>query len=247
MNEYRPGGFLSLPPVVKYLIIINIAIYILTIALGRMGIDLYNYLAVYSIKSQFFNPYQLITHIFMHGGLSHLFFNMFALWMFGKTLEEVWDSKRFFIYYFVCGLGAALLHLTVQYFQIQSAIGQMDAEAVKVVMSNGAEVISNGMNYTDLQMRDLNTLINTPTVGASGAIYGLLLAFGVMFPNSVIYLYFAIPIKAKYFVALLAGLELYLEFSSHGDHIAHLAHLGGMLFGLIFLLVWKKHDFNRWN
>jgi membrane associated rhomboid family serine protease len=247
MSEYKPGGFFSLPPVVKNLLIINVVLFVLTIIFERMGISLYQYLAVYSTKSQNFNPYQLITHMFMHGGIGHLFFNMFALWMFGRVLEDIWGPKRFFIYYFVCGLGAAFLHMLVNYFQIQHLAAQMDPAMVETVMSQGTEVINRGMNYTHGQMRTLNMLINTPTVGASGAIYGLLLAFGMLFPNAIIYIYFAFPLKAKYFVIIYAALELYLGISNHADNIAHFAHLGGMLFGLIFILIWKKHRFNRWQ
>ena len=123
----------------------------------------------------------------------------------------------------------------------------MNPETVSTVMAEGSQVLKMGKNYIDPQMRDLNLLLNTPTVGASGAVYGLLLAYGMLFPNSVIYLYLAIPIKAKYFVMIFAALELYLGFTRTGSNIAHFAHLGGMLFGLIMILMWKKNQFNRWR
>jgi membrane associated rhomboid family serine protease len=247
MKEYRPGGFLSLPPVVKYLLIANVVLFVLTMLLERMGISLFQYLAVYSVKSSLFHPYQLVTHMFMHGSIGHLFFNMFALWMFGRVLEEVWGPQRFFIFYFVCGLGAAILHSLVIYLQINYAIGHMDPNVAQTVINEGADVLSRGMNYTQIEMRNLNLMINTPTVGASGAIYGLLLAFGMLFPNSIIYIYFAFPLKAKYFVMFYAALELYMGISNHSDNIAHFAHLGGMLFGLILILLWRKDRFNRWD
>ncbi|HOY37923.1 MAG TPA: rhomboid family intramembrane serine protease [Bacteroidales bacterium] len=248
MNQYSPGGFFSLPPVVKNILIINIILFLATYILQRTGINLNDYLAIYSIKSSHFQPYQLITHMFMHGSIAHIFFNMFALWMFGRVLEDIWGPKRFFIYYFVTGLGAAFLHLLVNYIEITMLINKMDPVAVDVVLSQGADLLQGGQNYADTLMGKLNLMINIPTVGASGAIFGLLLAFGVMFPNAIIYIFFALPLKAKYFVMIYGGLELYLGFANRaGDNVAHFAHLGGMLFGLIFLLIWKKHRFNRWN
>ncbi|HQL69896.1 MAG TPA: rhomboid family intramembrane serine protease, partial [Bacteroidales bacterium] len=192
MNQYSPGGFLSLPPVVKNLLIINVILFIATLILERTGIDLYQYLAVHSIKSPDFRPYQLITHMFMHGGIGHIFFNMFALWMFGRVLEDVWGSRRFFVYYFVTGLGAAFLHLLVNYIEVQALMKQMNPALVSQVLSEGADLLRSGLNYSDSLAGKLNLMLNTPTVGASGAIYGLLLAFGFLFPNAIIYLYFAL-------------------------------------------------------
>lgn len=237
--NFQRGGFFNLPPVVKTLLIINIALF----ALRFLVPDSIMHLAVFSFKSDFFSPYQLITHMFMHGNFWHLFFNMFALYMFGRILEEVWGSKRFFIYYFFTGLGAAFLHLIVMNIEINSLIAKMDPQQVKYVLDEGSEALMQG-----IQMRDLNLMINTPTVGASGAIYGLLLAFGMMFPNAILYLYAAIPIKAKYLVMIFVAIELVLGFLNRsGDNVAHFAHLGGMLFGLIFILVWRKKQFNRWD
>jgi membrane associated rhomboid family serine protease len=237
-------GLSSLPPVVKGLLIVNVVLF----GISYIFPDLKIYLSVYSFKSEFFMPFQLITHMFMHGNFWHLFFNMFALYMFGKILEEVWGAKRFFIYYFVTGLGAALLHLLVINFEISSLMGQMSAEQINLVLQEGGTKLFQGYNYIDPEMRDLNLMINTPTVGASGAIYGLLLAFGMLFPNTIIYVYFAIPMKAKYLVMIFTAIEIYLGFMNRGgDNIAHFAHLGGMLFGLIFILIWKKHNFKRWQ
>jgi len=241
---YQRKGFLDLPPVVKTLLIINVALFLLTMVFP----DLQLYLAVYSPKSEFFKPIQLISHMFMHGDFWHLFFNMFALYMFGKILEDVWGQKRFFIYYFVTGLGAAALHLGVMHLEINSLINQMASEQVQIVLNEDGNILMSGKNYVDPQMRDLNLMINTPTVGASGAVYGLLLAFGMMFPNVLLYVYFAIPIKAKYLVMIFTAIEIYMGFANRsGDNVAHFAHLGGMLFGLIFILIWKKKQFNRWD
>jgi membrane associated rhomboid family serine protease len=241
---YQRKGLFDLPPVVKILLIINIAMFLLSMIFP----NLQTYLAIYSFKSELFKPIQLITHMFMHGGIWHLFFNMFALYMFGKVLEDVWGQKRFFIYYFVTGLGAALLHLGVIQIEINSLMSHMPIEKIQLVLNEGANIMLSGKNYVDPQMRDLNMMINTPTVGASGAVYGLLLAFGMLFPNVLLYLYFAIPVKAKYLVMGLIAIEIYLGFMNRsGDNVAHFAHLGGMLFGLIFILIWKKKQFNRWQ
>ncbi|MCK9254295.1 MAG: rhomboid family intramembrane serine protease [Bacteroidales bacterium] len=242
--NFQRGGFSNLPPVVKTLLLINIALF----ALKYFAPDLMMHFAVYSFKSEFFKPYQLITHMFMHGNFMHIFFNMFALFMFGRILEQVWGSQRFFIYYFFTGLGAAFLHLFIMNIEINSLMSNMSSEQINLVLNEGGSTLMQGKNYIDIQMRDLNLMINTPTVGASGAIYGLLLAFGMLFPNTILYIYAAIPMKAKYLVMIFVGIELFLGFLNRsGDNVAHFAHLGGMLFGLIFVLIWKKKQFNRWD
>ena len=241
---YERRGLLDLPPVVKTILIANVLMFVITMVFPEIKMSL----AIYSFKSDFFKPFQLISHMFMHGDIWHLFFNMFALYMFGKILEDVWGPKRFFIYYFVTGIGAALLHLFVINLEINALISQMIPEQAEIVLNEGGKIIMSGKNYIDPQMSDLNLMINMPTVGASGAVYGLLLAFGMLFPNAIIYVYFAIPMKAKYLVMIFTAIEIYLGFLNRsGDNIAHFAHLGGMLFGLIFILIWKKQNSNRWN
>ena len=224
MNEqYSPTGFRVLPTVVKHLLIINVLMYLATITLTRFNIDLNDILGLHFFKASDFRIYLLITYMFMHGNFGHLFFNMFALWMFGNTLENIWGSKRFLLFYLVCGIGAGLCQELVQYIQYASSLAQYDN-----VNLNGRIV-------------SMDTYLNMmTTVGASGAIYGLLLAFGMMFPDSRIYLYFLFPIKAKWFVIGYAVLELVLGFQGV-DNVAHFAHLGGMLFGLLLILYWRKH------
>ena len=222
-EQYSPTGFRVLPPVVKHLLIINVLLYLATFTMNRFHIDLTDYLGLHFFKASDFKVYQLITYMFMHGNFEHLFFNMFALWMFGNTLENIWGSKRFLWFYMLCGIGAGLCQEVVQYIQYVTTLAQYDS-----VNFGGGQVISMA-NYLNM----LNT------VGASGAIYGLLLAFGMMFPNSMIYLYFFVPIKAKWFVIGYAVIELVSGFIG-GGNVAHFAHLGGMLFGLILILVWKK-------
>ncbi|MBR1513266.1 MAG: rhomboid family intramembrane serine protease [Bacteroidales bacterium] len=237
MNEqYSPTGFRVLPPVVKHLLIINALMYLATFTLSRFNIDLTNILGLHFFKASDFRPYQLITYMFMHGSFGHLFFNMFALWMFGNTLENLWGSQRFLLFYMVCGIGAGLCQELVQY--IEFAVRLSDYATV----NTGSQIIP---------MATYLNMMNT--VGASGAIYGLLLAFGMMFPNSMIYLYFLFPIKAKWFVIGYAVIELITGLRGV-DNVAHFAHLGGMLFGLLLILYWRKKglqgpnfDLKKWK
>ena len=223
-NQYSPTGFSFLPVVVKNLLIINGILFLADVVMARFGIDLSNILGLHFFMASDFHAYQLFTYMFMHGNFSHLFFNMFALWMFGATLENIWGTKRFLLYYILCGLGAGLVQEGVQYIEYVVKLSQYQS-----VNMGGGQIIpmAQYLNYMT-------------TVGASGAIYGLLLAFGMMFPNSMIYLYFIMPIRAKWFVIGYAVIELLTGVFSTGDHVAHFAHLGGMLVGLIILLSWKK-------
>lgn len=237
---------------------------------NNMGFDLTRYLGLFYFQSEYFQPYQYITHMFMHGGFSHILFNMFAFWMFGTVIEEVWGSKRFLIYFLVTGLGAAGLHTLVNYISIhelqQAYIAYKNApspESFSVLISNHfpeykemiygftsewSKNLSNpdylNETYSFIEQR-ITAQINIPTVGASGAVFGLLLAFGMMFPNSLIYIYFAIPIKAKYFVMIYGAIELYSGFANQpGDNVAHFAHLGGMIFGFLLIKLWQRKRFN---
>ena len=222
-NQYSPTGFSFLPVVVKNLLIINGIMFLADVVLARFGIDLNSILGLHFFLASGFRPYQLLTYMFMHGNFSHLFFNMFALWMFGNTLENIWGTRRFLMYYLLCGIGAGLMQEGVQYIEYVTQLSQYQ----NVNIGTGVIPMSEYLNYLT-------------TVGASGAIYGLLLAFGMMFPNSLIYLYFVMPIKAKWFVIGYAVIELLTGIFSSGDQVAHFAHLGGMLVGLIIILVWKK-------
>jgi membrane associated rhomboid family serine protease len=230
MNEqYSPTGFRVLPTVVKHLLIINVLMFLAAITLERFHIDLTDLLGLHFFKASDFHIYQFITYMFMHANFGHLFFNMFALWMFGNTLENIWGSQRFLLFYMVCGIGAGLCQELVQYIQYTTSL----AEYATVNMGGQIIPMSSYLNMMN-------------TVGASGAIYGLLLAFGMMFPNSQIYLYFLFPIKAKWFVIGYAVIELISGFGG-ADNVAHFAHLGGMLFGLILILYWRKKGFSGPN
>lgn len=206
-----------------------------------LAIDLNGILGLYFPKSESFKPLQILTHMFMHGGIWHLFFNMYALFIFGQVLENVWGPKRFLIYYMVCGLGAALVHETVIAFEYKKLMNIISPEQLQIVLDQGSAYLREGKVFTDNTMQNLQLLLNTPTVGASGAVFGILLAFGVLFPNTQLMLLIPpIPIKAKYFVLGYGAIELYLAFTQPGSNIAHAAHLGGMLFGFILIRYWRK-------
>lgn len=263
-NSYGRSGLGSIPPVVKNIIIIN-AILMLATWLAASNFDLVRLLGLHYPESVYFRPHQIITHMFMHGGLTHIFFNMFALFMFGRVLEMVWGSKRFLTYYMVTGIGAAVLHTFVNYLQISSIQDSATAMLNTLSPDTFAAFVTkhfpdyynylyqeflgkwilepNSVLHSQKAVEFTNELIalkmNIPTVGASGAVFGVLLAFGMYFPNTVIMLIFPpIPIKAKYFVLGYGAIELYLGFSQPGSNIAHFAHLGGMLFGFIFIKYW---------
>jgi membrane associated rhomboid family serine protease len=237
MNGYG-RGFFGLPPVVKNLIIVNVVMLLAYYgAQAFFNIDLLRILGLYFPKSELFKPFQIVTHMFMHGGFWHLFFNMFALYMFGQVLESVWGPKRFLIYYFVCGLGAAFTHEAVIFIQYNKLISVLSPEQLSEVLEKGYKYVLEGSPA----MSSLQSILLTPTVGASGAVFGVLLAFGVLFPNTQLMLLFPpIPIKAKYAVLIFGGIELYLAFAQPGSDIAHAAHLGGMLFGYILIRYWRK-------
>lgn len=234
------------PPVIKNLIYLNVIMFIATWVLeSSYKLDLTNLLGLHYPSSDLFKPVQVVTHMFMHGGVWHIFFNMFALWMFGKVLESVWGSQRFFIYYIVTGLGAAVIHLFVTYLRINNLVADMDPELVSQVYREGSGVFMQRLNYTHPDMAELNLLINTPTVGASGAVYGVLLAFGMLFPNTeLMFLFPPVPIKAKYVVIGYGAIELFTGLTQPGSNVAHFAHLGGMLFGFILIKYWSKKRTN---
>lgn len=247
MSEYRPGGFQILPPVIKNLIIINVLVFI---AANFTGTAIHNFFytnfSLYHWDSPAFRPWQFITHLFMHGeldhgGLSHIFFNMLALWMFGNMIENTLGAKKFLIFYFVCGLGAALCHLLVFSWE----------NAADIAWFRGLDVITQKNLVYQILATDYGVKqafpMATPMVGASGAIFGVLFAFGYLFPNLMVYIYFLFPLRAKYFVAIYAAIELFMGFrSSPTDNVAHFAHLGGMLFAFFLLKAWKKSGRNMY-
>ncbi len=234
----------NIPTVTKNLLIINVLVFLGTIVAESYHIDLADYLGLHFILSDHFNAAQLITYMFMHAGFTHIFFNMFAVWMFGRILEQVWGPKRFLFYYLVCGIGAGLIQevvMGVRYFSIESG---MSPEAVQAVYDQGAEALRSNMNFVDSAMASLNLVLNGQTVGASGAVYAILLGFGMLFPNQPMFIFpLPMPIKAKYFVIGYALIELYSGFANNaGDNVAHFAHLGGMVFGFFLILYWRNKN-----
>ncbi len=234
------GRASSTPPVVKNLIIINALLFLATVAVQHaFNFDLNHTLGLYFFRSPLFSPFQIITHMFMHGSLGHIFFNMFALWMFGKVLEQVWGSRRFFIYYMVTGLGAVFLHTLVLYLELNPLMNYVSQ--TYGIDNFTPEIVDKLYSMADPRARALAVSMLTPTIGASGAVFGVLLAFGMLFPNTQLMLLFPpIPIKAKYFVIGYGLIELYLGVMQPGSNVAHFAHLGGMLFGFVLIKLWKK-------
>jgi len=263
----------STPPAVLNLLIINTLVFFATYVLQRSNVDLVGLLGMYYPGSSLFKPYQLITHMFTHATLTHLFFNMFALWMFGRVLESVWGSKRFLIYYFITGFGAAALHLLVNSLSIgaisneaQALLNTLSPDSFAAFMHHRfpeyqgqiADFITawsldpNNPTYIDQAPEFIRQLLqlrmNVPTVGASGAVFGVLLAFGMLFPNTQLMLLFPpIPIKAKW-VVLGYGLIEFVGaiWNQPGDNVAHFAHLGGMIFGFFLIKYWnrkQRHQF----
>ena len=237
--NYRPS-FNTIPVVVKNLIIVNVLMLLGTFVLDKTGINLYTYLGLHFPLSDKFRPHQIFTHMFMHADITHLFFNMFALYMFGRVLESVWGPKRFLIFYLVTGIGAALLHSAVNFIEYYSVTSKLSVEEIAYVKEIGYGIWSEGKNFSEALPAKLNEVLNTPTVGASGAVFGILLGFGMLFPNTQLMLLFPpIPIKAKYFVIGYGVIELFLGIKG-GGNVAHFAHLGGMIFGYFMIKYWNK-------
>ena len=216
-NNNGNGGFMSqIPPVTKNLVIINVIMFIATMINQDFMIETF---ALFYPTSPFFHPWQIITHMFMHGGFWHIFFNMYTLVMFGTVLERAIGSKKFLVFYFITGLGAVLLHQGVEFMRIH----MMDTSNMQLYYSAVADIL------------------RTPTVGASGAIYGVLIGYGLLYPESVLMLMFPpIPLKAKWMVMIFIAIELFTGVAGTADGVAHFAHLGGMLFGWLLLVIWRK-------
>lgn len=268
-NQIRMGGFNILPEGVKNLLIINVIFFFATFVFQKTGIcDLDKWLGLHYFGAPDFHVWQIITYMFMHANFEHIFFNMFALWMFGAAIENLWGTKRFLIYYLITGIGAALVHYLIIFFQIHPTLVLIDQfldspslETFRYLAEHNQEprlkeMFNNNLLYLQQNPDSLNelayitanardTLLNSfNIVGASGAVYGLLLAFGMMFPNDRIYVYFLLPIKAKWFVIIFGVIELITGITTV-DGVAHFAHLGGMLFGIILILLWRKTDRNK--
>lgn len=219
-----------LPPVTLNLIIINVLVWFAQFVFERMGFNITSLLGLHYFEADHFRIWQLITYAFLHdpSSLSHLFFNMFSLFMFGGAVERLWGRSRFLTFYLVCALTAALTQQIFWYTDLHA------------IVESGATIVT----YPGGQMLTSSFLNKALTVGASGSVFGLLLAFGMLFPNAAIYMMFIpIPIKAKYFVAIYGLMELFLGISGTSDGIAHFAHLGGMIGGIVLILIWRKRGY----
>ena len=245
MEQRGLNSFMNIPLVTKNLIIINVLFGLATVIMSK--IDLIAILGLHYPAANDFRLYQLITYMFMHGSLAHIFFNMFAIYMFGRVLESVWGPKRFLTYYMITGIGAGLINILVAYIRIKSIEANLDSETISMIYSEGGSILKQSRNYTNSTFGQLNLLINTTTIGASGAVFGILLAFGMLFPNiEMLIIPIPFPIKAKYLVTLYGVIELFTGIANFSfDNIAHFAHLGGMLFGIILVLYWRKKDRNN--
>ena len=216
----------NIPTMTKNLLVINVLAYLATVLLERSGIDLNALMGLHFFKARAFHAYQFLTYMFLHGSFTHILFNMFALWMFGSVIERVWGPKKFLFYYIVCGVGAGIVQELVQYGNYVA----QGLDAYQYVNMGGAQI-------------SMDTYINMwTTIGASGAVYGILLAFGMIFPNERLFIIpFPFPIKAKWLIVGYIAIELFSAMSGPGDGVAHMAHLGGMLFGFLLIRYWRKH------
>lgn len=280
-NQYRPSNYNALPPIIKNLVIINGLFFLATVTLKNVGIDLYTLFGLHFPLATDFRIWQPITYMFMHGDIGHILLNMLALWMFGAALENYWGPKRFLVFYFVTGLGAAAVHYTVLYFtSLHENLAALNAvienpgtllsapeDLRQYIVDYASSVerfneLSDAVNTLEVSPGNSEALYHirsiigdakefylnrdTLVVGASGAVFGVLLAFGMLFPNSLVYLYFLFPIKAKYLVIGYGLIELVNGLRNNPtDNVAHFAHLGGMLFGFILIKYWNKKLRNR--
>lgn len=267
MRDFNPLSNTLFPPVVKNLLIINGILFFATYVFqGSFGFDLSEHLALFYPTSDKFRVWQLFTHLFMHANIGHIFSNMFALWMFGSVLEKFMGSKKFLNYYILTGIGASILFLGVQTLEIAPLQSSADVYAAAPSINKYESFVQEHIpqkfqpdfnRLTEYWQQNpqnadakkasvnmvnsyLNAKLNTPVLGASGAVFGILLAFGMLFPNTLIYIYFFFPMKAKYLVILYGLFELYNGMANNPeDNVAHFAHLGGMLVGFILIKLWR--------
>jgi membrane associated rhomboid family serine protease len=232
-GQYRPGGFGYLPVVTKNIIIINGVMFLATVAMYTKGIDLNRYLGLHYYLAPDFKPYQFLTYIFMHGSWSHIFFNMFGVFIFRQVLEQVWGRNRYLLFYLLTGLGAALAQYVILHFEIRPVLEQVNEQINSSYMS--------AYEKSDLINRKYEFLNRHVIIGASGSLFGLLGGFGMLFPNRYLYLYFLFPVKAKWLVIAYGAIEIVSAIQNDpGDTVAHFAHIGGLLVGVLLVLVWRK-------
>ena len=247
----------NIPQVTKNLLILNVLVFILTLILGSKGVDLNQLLSTHAIGSPLFQPYQVVTHMFAHAGFFHLLMNMWLFVMLGGYLERLWGPKRFFIFFLLCGFGAFLLQNAISVYQLfdlkaKIAASGFDVSTINYYITHSSGIpetlseINNIGNINESQARliiDYVMQSNSSMLGASGAVFGVLAAFAILFPNQEFMLYFAIPVKAKFLVGAYFVYEVYQAFQNNpNDQVAHLAHVGGAIVGAIIVLYWRKKD-----
>lgn len=249
---------LTITDTVKHLLIINVVMFVGTLTIGN-GQAFYEWFALYFPKNDtLFQPWQIVTHMFMHGSPAHILFNMIGLWMFGSAVEQVFGGKKFLIFYLLSGLGAALIMLSYYYFQyspLEADILASGFSQEEIKQSLSTNSISRSITVDQkVKLQEMFNIFNSSMVGASGALFGVLVAFGMLFPNSeVMLIFFPVPIKAKYFIPGLIAVNLFSEFSGHSilspSNTAYMAHIGGALTGFLLMFFWKKNerDKYRWN
>lgn len=243
-----------IPPITKNLLIINGLFFLAKIVFQSRGIDLDIILGAFYPESVNFRGWQIVSHMFMHGNFTHILFNMFALWMFGSTVEQTIGQKKFLILYFVAGLGSFLLFNFTNYLQIEQLKEVVASSGVNVHELINSLKVSSGGSYpvpytTDIEStKELMRYYITPMVGASGAIYGLLVGFAVLYPNAKLaLLFFPVPIAAKYFIPVMIALEFYLAIQNYAwNPVAHFAHIGGAIIGFVLMKHWKKKLHRNW-
>jgi membrane associated rhomboid family serine protease len=270
MTQFRPTRFEVLPPIIKNLLIINGLVFLAqnTFAGPTSSFSFEDYFALHAWQSNLYKPWQLITHMFLHGDFGHILGNMFALWMFGSILENVWGPKRFLLFYMLCGVGAALIHLAILSYQLiplateyehllllskTNASGFTEAiynystkhqiPLTQILAENKVSLSTPGLapQLMDMITSYYNKTLGTATLGASGAVFGILIAFVYLFPNTDIYIYFLFPVKAKWLGIAYFAFELYKGIqNAAGDNIARWAHVGGAIIGFILVFIWKK-------
>ena len=270
MTQFRPTRFEVLPTIIKNLLIINGLVFLAqnTFAGPTSSFSFEDYFALHAWQSDLYKPWQLITHMFLHGDFSHILGNMFALWMFGSILENVWGPKRFLLFYMLCGVGAAVIHLAILSYQLVPLTSEYErllllsktnasafTEAVynysakhhipltQILAENKVSLSTPGLapQLMDMITSYYNKTLGTATLGASGAVFGILIAFVYLFPNTDIYIYFLFPVKAKWLGIAYFAFELYKGIeNSAGDNVARWAHVGGALIGFILVYIWKK-------
>ena len=236
MTQFRPASYNSLPTIIKNLLIINGLVFLAqnTIAGPTSAFSFEDIFALHAFQSDLFKPWQLITHMFLHGDLGHIFGNMLALWMFGSILENIWGPKQFLLFYFLCGVGAAMIHLGILSFELMDATKYYH----ELIVSGAAQSADAAEFIARYKSR-----VDVATLGASGAVFGILIAFVYLFPNTYIYIYFFIPMKAKWLGILYFSYELFFALkNSAGDNVARWAHVGGALVGFVLVYIWKKKN-----